>query len=144
MKRFLMILSVLVGLSLKGQSTTDLLYVPLDNTLLVSYKPSYVGFYVGGKYMTSYPQPYLYTTPMAFVNRFGADISLIKDLSLMVGAEVPMYTTPSLGQQYKPEVWLKSRVVGTIRQNRQRYDLSLCLKIDRIFLYGIGITIPNY
>lgn len=125
---------------MKGQST-DIIYVPTDNTLLVTYKTGIVGLYIGGKYMTAYPAPYLYTTPSAFVNRFGADISLFKDVSMLVGAQVPMYTTSWIGIQYTPEVWLKSRVVGTILQKKLRYDLSLLLQINKNPHYGVGVCI---
>lgn len=140
MKRVGLLLLLILGLSMKGQSS-DIIYVPTDNTLVVTYKTEIVGLYIGGKYMTAYPAPYLYTTPSAFVNRFGADISIFKDVSMLVGAQVPMYTTSWIGIQYTPEVWLKSRVVGTILQKKLRYDLSLLLQINKNPHYGVGICI---
>lgn len=132
----------ILGISSRAQSS-DIVYVPGDNTLIVTYKTEFVGLYIGGKYMTSYPAPYLYTTPSAFVNRFGADISLFKDVSVLVGAQVPMYTTSWIGIQYKPEVWVKSRVVGTILQKKLRYDLTIFLQIIEPPYYGIGVCIRN-
>lgn len=132
----------ILGISSRAQSS-DIVYVPGDNTLIVTYKTEIVGLYIGGKYMTSYPAPYLYTTPSAFVNRFGADISLFKDVSVLVGAQVPMYTTSWIGIQYKPEVWVKSRVVGTIIQKKLRYDLTTLLQISKTPYYGIGVCIRN-
>ena len=88
----------ILGINSRAQSS-DIVYVPDDNTLIVTYKTEIVGLYIGGKYMTSYPAPYLYTTPSAFVNRFGADISLFKDVSVLVGTQVPMYTTSWIGIQ---------------------------------------------
>ncbi len=132
----------ILGISSRAQSS-DIVYVPGDNTLIVTYKTEIVGLYIGGKYMTSYPAPYLYTTPSAFVNRFGADISLFKDVSVLVGAQVPMYTTSWIGIQYKPEVWVKSRVVGTILQKKLRYDLTIFLQIIEPPYYGIGVCIRN-
>lgn len=132
----------ILGISSRAQSS-DIVYVPGDNTLIVTYKTEFVGLYIGGKYMTSYPAPYLYTTPSAFVNRFGADISLFKDVSVLVGAQVPMYTTSWIGIQYKPEVWVKTRVVGTILQKKLRYDLTIFLQIIEPPYYGIGVCIRN-
>ena len=132
----------ILGISSRAQSS-DIVYVPGDNTLIVTYKTEIVGLYIGGKYMTSYPAPYLYTTPSAFVNRFGADISLFKDVSVLVGAQIPMYTTSWIGIQYKPEVWVKSRVVGTILQKKLRYDLTIFLQIIEPPYYGIGVCIRN-
>ena len=132
----------ILGINSRAQSS-DIVYVPGDNTLIVTYKTEFVGLYIGGKYMTSYPAPYLYTTPSAFVNRFGADISLFKDVSVLVGAQVPMYTTSWIGIQYKPEVWVKSRVVGTILQKKLRYDLTIFLQIIEPPYYGIGVCIRN-
>lgn len=130
----------IIGLTSEAQST-DIIYVPNDNTLIVSYKTEIVGLYIGGKYMTAYPAPYLYTTPSAFVNRFGTDISLFKDVSVLVGTKVPMYTTSWIGIQYKPEVWLKSHVVGTILQKKMRYDLTTILQISKTPYYGIGVCV---
>jgi hypothetical protein len=130
----------ILGINSRAQSS-DIIYVPDDNTLIVTYKTEIVGLYIGGKYITSYPAPYLYTTPSAFVNRFGAGISLFKDVSVLVGAQVPMYTTSWIGIQYKPEVWVKSRVVGTIIQKKLRYDLNTLLQISKTPYYGIGVCI---
>ena len=56
--------------------TSDLLYVPEDKSLIVTYNNnSGVGFYVGGSFITYFTQQFVYTRPVAIINRLGLNLT---------------------------------------------------------------------
>ena len=85
MKTIFLILILFISISVHSQ-TTDILYVPSQKSLLLTYtNNSALGFYIGGYYKTSFPQPYIYTTPVSIINRGGVNITYKNRLSLMGG-----------------------------------------------------------
>ena len=100
------ITTILLFICLIGKSqTSDIMYVPDQKTLVVTYNSNYspIGFYLGGYYMTTFPQPFIYTTPISIINRVGISFSN-GQVGVMVGAQIKSYVDSlDLG----PDIWSK-------------------------------------
>ena len=117
------------------------MYIPTDNSVIVSQIVNKVGFYVGGQYFTSYPYPYAYTTPFTLVNRFGGEVKLLNDTGLMVGGYQKNMGMSYPPNQIKPEMWIKTRIVNTLSNRTNDFDVVGILRISEEFYYGIGIYV---
>jgi hypothetical protein len=140
MKR-LLILFFILSTPLLAQRGNDIIYVVNDNSIIVSQTVDRVGFYVGGQYFTSYPFPYSYNQPYSFLNRFGGEVKLFDDISLMVGGYQKNMGFSYPPNQISPELWIKARVVNTITDRTNDLDLTTIVRVSEEFYYGIGIYV---
>lgn len=140
MKRLLILFSIL-SVPLFAQKANDIIYIPIDNSAIVSQTVNRVGFYVGGQYFTGYPYPYTYTTPYSLLNRFGGEVKLFNDVSLMLGGYQKNMGMSYPPNQIKPEVWVKSRIVNTISNKTNDFDVVSIIRVSQEFYYGIGIYV---
>lgn len=139
MKKIIIAVFLLLTLSSKGQQT-DILYIPGQNSLVGSYNFRQVGFYIGGYYMTSFPQPYIYTTPISIVNRIGLTyINKDNTYSIMGGVFLQTYYDHI---NLTPDIWVKIYPIRMITKNNKSLDFSLGLNFSDGFRYGIGLSFP--
>ena len=68
MKTTLTIIFLLLSITVNAQQV-DALYVPSQKSLVASYNYKQIGLYIGGYYATTFPYPYIYTTPLTIINR---------------------------------------------------------------------------
>jgi len=137
------LLSILLFFSVKSYSqTSDILLVPEQNSLVASYtnNVSVIGFYLGGYYLTSFPQPYTYTTPFSILNRGGISINNPNNaISLMGGAYVQNFIDSI---SLKPDLWLKINPIRLVSVKRNIIDFSIGLNYMEGFRYAVGLSIP--
>ena len=125
--------------SIKSQ-TTDLMYVPDQKSLVVTYNSNYspIGFYIGGYYTSYFPQPYIYTTPLSIMNRIGVSFSN-GQVGLMVGAQVKSYVDSlALG----PDIWFKVHPLRLLTKTKRGPDLTVGINYGDKVRYGVGLSIP--
>lgn len=139
MKTILTIFLVLFCSILKGQ-TADVMYVKDQNSLVATYNSNYspIGYYVGGYYRTSFPYPYVYTTPASFFNRVGISITNHK-ISVMGGAFIENYVDKI---NLKPDVWVKVYPLRIITNTKDGFDFTVGVNYMEGFRLGVGIAIP--
>jgi hypothetical protein len=120
--------------------TTDLMYVPDQKSLVATYNSNYsrIGFYVGGYFTTSFPQPYLYTTPLTIVNRIGLSFSN-GQVGIMLGANLKSYVD-SLAMG--PDIWFKVYPLRILTKTKHGFDFTLGINCADKVRYGIGLSIP--
>jgi len=129
------------GLSVKSQ-TTDLMYVPDQKSLVATYNSNYtpIGFYVGGYYKTSFPHPYVYTTPVSFINRMGLNVNVYKNsIALMGGAYVQSFRDRL---DFKPDIWIKVNPLRFLLKTNRGFDFSVGVNYMEEFRLGVGLSIP--
>ena len=125
--------------SIKSQ-TTDVMYVPDQKSLVATYNSNYspVGFYVGGYFTTSFPQPYVYTTPLSIMNRIGISFSN-GQVGLMVGAYIKPYVDSlTLG----PDIWFKIYPLRILTKTKRGFDFTVGVNYGDKTRYGVGLSIP--
>jgi len=135
------IITILLFICLFGKSqTSDVMYVPDQKTLVVTYNSNYspIGFYLGGYYMTTFPQPFIYTTPASIINRVGISMTTGK-FSIMGGAFVKNYVD---SLYLTPDVWVKIYPLRIITNTIRGFDFTLGINYMDGFRYGIGVSIP--
>lgn len=137
MKKLLLLVFILSTYRLMGQ-TSDIVYV-FDNSVIATYKPKKVGWYVGGFAQTSFPAPNIYTTPYVNLNRIGIDLTLMRDLSVMFGSKVRNGVLPF---EYNPEVWIKLRLLNTMKKNDDLWDVTFIGNVSKDLYCGVGLCIP--
>jgi hypothetical protein len=139
MKTTLTILFLSISLFSNGQNT-DVLYVPKQNTLVASYNgPGLVGFYIGGYFKSSFPQPYIYTTPLSFLNRVGLNLIDNKNrVSFMGGTRIENFVD---SVSFKPDLWLKIYPLRTLLKTSKGPDFVIALNYSEKFYFGIGLSI---
>jgi hypothetical protein len=127
------------GLSVKSQ-TTDLMYVPDQKSLVVTYNSNYspIGFYVGGYYTSYFPQPYIYTTPLSIMNRIGLSFSN-GQVGVMLGANLKSYVD-SLSMS--PDIWFKVYPLRLLTKTKRGFDFTVGINCGDKLNYGIGLSIP--
>lgn len=136
---YISIFLLFVVTTVKSQSS-DLMYVPDQKSLVVSYNNTYtpIGFYLGGYFTTSLPQPYIYTTPLSIINRVGLSFST-GQISVMGGAYVKSYVD-SLAM--KPDIWIKIYPLRIITKTKKGFDFTFGVNYMDKFRYGVGLSIP--
>jgi len=131
----------LLSIYFVGKSqTTDIMYVPDQKTLVATYNPNYspVGFYVGGYFTTSFPEPYVYTTPLSIMNRIGLSFSN-GQFALMGGAFVKTYVD---SLSFKPDIWFKIYPLRIITNTKKGFDFTIGVNYMDKIRYGVGLSIP--
>jgi hypothetical protein len=126
--------------SLVNGQTSDVMYVPNDKSAVVTYNNNYngLGFYVGGYITTSFPQPYIYTTPQSRMNRAGISLTNHK-VSVMGGVFLENYLDEV---KFKPDVWVKIYPLRIILDVKDGPDFTLGVNYMNGINYGVGLSIP--
>lgn len=135
----LILLFLLTITSFCRAQSSDLIFIPTDNSAVLTVTHNVVGLYVGGRILTSFSNPYTYDTPFAQVTRLGVDLRPIKDVSILVGTQMP---NGFYNLELKPEAWVKFRLVNTLKQTTDNVDLTLMVGYSGEFMYGIGLCLP--
>lgn len=137
------ILSILLVLTTNSFSqSTDIIYIPNQNSLLVSYNNNFspLGFYVGGYYKTAFPFPYVYTTPVSFINRIGLNVNVYNNsVALMGGAYVQSFRD---SLSFKPDIWIKVNPLRFLLKTNRGFDFSVGVNYMEEFRLGAGLSIP--
>jgi hypothetical protein len=135
------ITTILLFICLFGKSqTSDIMYVPDQKTLVVTYNSNYspIGFYLGGYYMTTFPQPFIYTTPISIINRVGISFSN-GQVGVMVGVQVKSYVDSlDLG----PDIWFKVYPIRLLTKTKRGPDITIGINCGNKISYGVGLSIP--
>lgn len=122
---------------------SDILWVPEQKSLIVSQRPNYspVGWYIGGFYTTSFPAPFIYTTPFSIINRIGLNyVGENQKVSIMGGV---FFGQEQNELKFKPDVWLKIYPLRILTNTSKGFDFTVGVNyMDRI-RFGFGISIPS-
>jgi hypothetical protein len=139
MKTTLTLILIFICSLVNGQ-TSDVMYVPNDKSAVVTYNNNYngLGFYVGGYITTSFPQPYIYTTPQSRMNRAGISLTNHK-VSVMGGVFLENYLDEV---KFKPDVWVKIYPFRIILDVKDGPDFTLGVNYMNGINYGVGLSIP--
>jgi hypothetical protein len=131
----------LLFISFVGKSqTSDIMYVPDEKSLVVTYNNNYNGFgyYIGAYVTTTFPQPYIYTTPQSRINRVGISLTNHK-FSIMGGVFGETYVD---GIDFKPDVWVKVYPLRILTNTKRGPDLTVGINFMQGIRYGFGLSIP--
>ena len=139
MRTLITTILLLFSVIVKGQQT-DILYVPDQKSMVVSYNYKQIGLYFGGYYTTSFPQPYTYTTPYTTLNRVGLDyVNKKNTIFVMGGTFIKNYVTEP---ELLPDVWFGIHPIRMLTKNKKGLDFSFAINYSEDFRYGIGLSIP--
>lgn len=121
--------------------SSDIIYVPDQKTLVASYNFNYnhVGVYVGGYLTTTFPTPYIYTTPLSRINRFGINLGSGK-VNFMGGGYIETFSRDSVKVQ--PDLWVKIYPLKIITNTNDGFDFIIAVNYMKGFRYGLGVSIP--
>jgi hypothetical protein len=141
MKTIIISLFLILSVSAKSQST-DVMWVPDQNTLVASYNSySQIGWYLGGYYTTSFPAPFIYTTPASIINRGGLSFTNRKNTySIMGGMFVKSVSVTQI--EYTPDVWFKIYPLRTLLKTSRGPDFAVGINYTDEIRVGIGLSIP--
>lgn len=139
MKTNFLVLFIFIISQIRGQSS-ELIYVPKQNSLVASYDLVYspLGFYVGGYLKTTFPYPYIYTTPMSRMNRLGISFNN-GYYSIMAGGYIENFFDSI---KIKTDIWFKIYPIRTITNKKEGLDFIFALNYMKEINYAIGIVIP--
>ena len=139
MKTTLTLLLLFISFIGKSQ-TSDIMYVPEEKSLVVTYNNNYNGFgyYIGAYVTTTFPQSYIYTTPQSRMNRIGLSLSNRK-FSVMGGVFAETYADRI---DFKPEVWVKAYPLRILTNLKHIPDATIGVNFMQGIRYGFGISIP--
>jgi hypothetical protein len=139
MKTTITSILILFVLNLNAQ-TADVMYVPNQKSLVATYNSNFspLGYYIGGYFRTTLPQPYIYTTPASFINRIGVSITNYK-VSIMGGAFIESFVDKI---ELEPDVWVKIYPLRIITNTKRGPDFTLGVNYMKGFRVGVGIAIP--
>ena len=139
MKTIIIILFLFLS-SFSNAQTTDVMYIPDQKTVVVTYHNNFngVGIYMGGYLVTSFPAPYIYTTPLSRLNRIGLSFTN-NQISIMGGIFGESYYD-SISIQ--PDIWLKIHPLRILTKTNQGLDLALGVNYMKGVRYGVGLSIP--
>lgn len=121
----------------------DVMWVPEQKSLVASQRPYYspLGWYIGGFYTTSFPAPYIYTTPYSFINRIGVNYVGDKQrISVMGGV---FFGQEQNELKFKPDIWLKVYPLRTLLNTEKGFDFTIGLNYMDGFRLGFGLSIPT-
>jgi hypothetical protein len=139
MKSFLTTILLILSVMVKAQQT-DILYLPTQKSLVASYNYKQIGLYVGGYYVTTYPQPYIYTTPLSIMNRVGLTyVNKNNTFSIMGGAYLKTYFDHV---DMTPDVWVKIYPIRMLTGDKSSIDFAVGMNYMEGFSLGIGLSIP--
>jgi hypothetical protein len=139
MKTTLITILLLITLNSYSQ-TSDVMWVPDQKTLVATYNSdlSGIGFYMGGYLLTSFPAPYIYTTPVSRFNRVGLSFTN-HQVGLMVGGFMEAFQDSI---SVKPDVWLKIHPIRILTKTKRGLDFTIGVNYMDGFRYGVGLSIP--
>ena len=139
MKTILTTILLLLSLTVNAQQC-DVLYVPSQKSLVASYNYKQIGLYCGGYYVTTFPHPYIYTTPLTIINRVGLTyVNKNNTFSVMGGAYLKAYFD---GPELRPDIWVKIYPIRMITREKTNMDFALGINYMDGFRFGIGLSIP--
>jgi hypothetical protein len=139
MKTLLTTILLLLSVIVKAQQV-DALYIPSQKSLVASYNYKQIGCYVGGYYVTTFPHPYIYTTPLTIVNRAGLTyVNKNNTFSIMGGAYIKSYFDEV---ELTPDIWVKIYPIRMITKDKTSLDFALGVNYMDGFRFGIGVSIP--
>jgi hypothetical protein len=139
MKTLLTTILLLLSLTVKAQQV-DALYIPSQKSLVASYNYKQIGCYIGGYYVTTFPHPYIYTTPLTIVNRAGLTyVNKNNTFSIMGGAYIKSYFDEV---ELTPDIWVKVYPIRMITKDKTSLDFALGINYMDGFRFGIGVSIP--
>ena len=139
MKTLLTTILLLLSVIVKAQQV-DALYIPSQKSLVASYNYKQIGSYVGGYYVTTFPHPYIYTTPLTIVNRAGLTyVNKNNTFSIMGGAYIKSYFDEV---ELTPDIWVKVYPIRMITKDKTSLDFALGINYMDGFRFGIGVSIP--
>ena len=139
MKTIIISLFLILSVSAKSQST-DVMWVPDQKTLVATYNSELtgIGFYMGGYLLTSFPAPYIYTTPVSRFNRVGLSFTN-HQVGLMVGGFMEAFQDSI---SVKPDIWLKIHPIRILTKTKRGLDFTIGVNYMDGFRYGVGLSIP--
>jgi hypothetical protein len=139
MKTTLTTILLLITLNSYSQ-TSDVMWVPDQKTLVATYNSELtgVGFYMGGYLLTSFPAPYIYTTPVSRFNRVGLSFTN-HQVGLMVGGFMEAFQDSI---SVKPDIWLKIHPIRILTKTKRGLDFTIGVNYMDGFRYGVGLSIP--
>lgn len=139
MKTIIVTFFLLISVLAKSQSG-DLIYLPQQKSVLASYTLnfSHVGLYVGGYIRSTFPAPYIYTTPMSLINRVGLSFGNGK-YGVMAGGFVENFRDSI---KVQPDIWVKVYPLRIFTNTKEGFDFILCVNYMKKLNYGVGISIP--
>jgi hypothetical protein len=139
MKTTLITILLLITLNSYSQ-TSDVMWVPDQKTLVATYNSdlSGIGFYMGGYLHTSFPAPYIYTTPVSRFNRVGLSFTN-HQVGLMVGGFMQAFQDSI---SVKPDIWLKIHPIRILTKTKRGLDFTIGVNYMDGFRYGVGLSIP--
>ena len=142
MKTTITLFLILVCSVVYGQ-TSDVMYVPNDKSLVVTYNDNYsgLGFYMGGYITTSFPQPYIYTTPQSRINRAGISLTYNNKVSVMGGVFFENFMDNT---EFKSDVWVKIYPIRMLTKDKSSIDFAVGVNYMNGFRLGIGLSIPYW
>ena len=139
MKTLLTTILLLLSLTVKAQQV-DALYIPSQKSLVASYNYKQIGCYIGGYYVTTFPHPYIYTTPLTIVNRAGITyVNKNNTFSIMGGAYIKSYFDEV---ELTPDIWVKVYPIRMITKDKTSLDFALGVNYMDGFRFGVGVSIP--
>ena len=139
MKTLLTTILLFLSVIVKAQQV-DALYIPSQKSLVASYNYKQIGLYVGGYYVTTFPHPYIYTTPLTIVNRAGLTyVNKNNTFSIMGGAYIKSYFDEV---ELTPDIWVKVYPIRMITKDKTSLDFALGINYMDGFRFGIGVSIP--
>lgn len=139
MKTILTLFLLFISFIVKSQ-TSDIIYVPDEKSLVVTYNNNYngIGYYIGAYVTTTFPQPYIYTTPQSRMNRIGLSLTN-HQFSVMGGVFAETYVD---GFEFKPDVWIKAYPLRILTNTKRGPDFTVGINFMQGIRYGFGISIP--
>jgi hypothetical protein len=139
MKTTLTIIFLLLSITVNAQQV-DALYVPSQKSLVASYNYKQIGLYIGGYYATTFPYPYIYTTPLTIINRAGLTyVNKNNTFSVMGGVFIKSYFDEV---EFTPDIWVKVYPIRMITKDKTSLDFALGINYMDGFRFGIGVSIP--
>jgi hypothetical protein len=139
MKTILTTILLFLSLTVKAQQC-DVLYVPSQKSLVASYNYKQIGLYCGGYYVTTFPHPYIYTTPLTIINRVGLTyVNKNNTFSIMGGAYLKAYFD---GPELSPDIWVKIYPLRILLDVKEGLDLTLGVNYMNGTKIGLGLAIP--
>lgn len=139
MKTILLFLFLTVSLKSKAQNT-DVIYIFEEKSLVATYNNNFngFGFYFGGYLTTTFPTPYIYTTPMSRINRVGLSFTNHK-FSIMTGVFGESYLNEI---KFQPDIWFKLYPLRIITKTKSGPDFVFAVNYMKGFRAAVGLSIP--
>lgn len=122
--------------------TTEIIYLPREKTAVATLRYGFrpIGVYAGGFITKRFPEPFIYRTPVSFINRVGLTVNGNGNKwGIMMGAKIDSYEDKI---EVKPDMWINFYPLRTIFNTPNGFDFVLSLNYQNNLTYGVGISIP--